>query len=201
MKKILVIAIILIIGAFGLGVGSGLGNQLKNDTQEVLPAKETAQTPPTAIPQKEYEPPVSISIPKINVNANVESVGMDEKKNMDTPKNADNVAWYNLGYKPGQKGNSVLAGHYDKVDGSPAVFWDLTKLSQGDEIIVTDKDGNETKFAVTRIEKYPYDDFPLQEVFGDTSDAMLNLITCEGDWNSATGMYSHRNVVYSKLIE
>jgi sortase (surface protein transpeptidase) len=120
---------------------------------------------------------------------------------MDTPKDSDNGAWYNLGAKPGQRGNAVIAGHYDKADGSPAAFWDIAKLSSGDQIVITDVRGNKKTFEVTRVEKFPYDNFPMQEVFGDSDEPMLNLITCEGKWNSATGLYSHRTVVFSKLVK
>lgn len=206
MKKFVFFAIIIIIAAFGIGVGTGFGQNLKNDiakqdtTKQVLPAKDVAEDP-TAAPEEVIEEPKTISIPKINVTAQLESVAMDEKGSMATPDDADNGAWYNLGAKPGQKGNAVIAGHYDKVDGSPAVFWDIGKLVKGDEIIVTDAKGNTKKFEVTGMEKYPYDNFPMQEVFGDAAEANLNLITCEGEWNSSTGMYSHRTVIFSKLVE
>jgi sortase A len=208
MKKIALITILLVIIAFGIGAGSGIANKFKqpenNPKQQVLNAKDVPQNPenpPTAAPQTEYAAPQTISIPKINVNAHVEEVGLDNEDRMDVPKDSDNGGWFKLGYKPGQKGNAVIAGHFDKRDGSPAVFWDLTKLVAGDKIIMTDVNGKELTFAVTKNEKYPYNDFPLQEVFGDSSDAMLNLITCEGNWNSSTGLYSHRSVIFSKLVE
>lgn len=210
MKKIFTLIILLAIVAFGIGAGSGIANKFKQSTDktQVLNAKDTANNnaqnpvnPPTAVPQQDFAEPQSISIPKINVNAPVEHVGLDGENRMDVPKDSDNAAWYDLGYKPGQKGNAVIAGHYDKKDGSPAVFWDISKLVPGDKIIITDVNGKELTFEVTRSEKFPYDNFPLQEVFGPSEDAMLNLITCEGSWNSTTGMYSHRSVIFSKLVE
>ncbi len=66
--------------------------------------------------------PVKIKVPKIDIEADIESVALDDHGRMDVPQNVLNVAWYNLGVKPGQKGNAVFAGHYDKPDGSPAVF-------------------------------------------------------------------------------
>jgi sortase (surface protein transpeptidase) len=107
---------------------------------------------------------------------------------------------FDLGYRPGQVGNSVIDGHYDKVDGSPAAFWNIGKLQKGDKLIVTDENGKELTFAVTRLVKYPYDNFPIKEVFGDASVPMLNLITCHGQWNKNTKNYSERMVVYSQLI-
>ncbi len=59
--------------------------------------------------------PKILSIPKLEVNAEIETVGLDNKGAMDVPKNAMNVAWYNLGPKPGEKGNAVMAGHLDTI--------------------------------------------------------------------------------------
>ncbi len=149
--------------------------------------------------QKDIGLPVKLEIPSISITSNVEYVGLDEKKNMDVPKDAKNVGWYNLGAKPGEIGSAVMAGHLDDPKGAPAVFWDLKKLQKGDEIKVTDKNGKELVFIVTRIETYPFDKFPLQEVFADTSGKYLNLITCEGEFDKATKNYSERTVAYAQL--
>lgn len=31
-----------------------------------------------------------------------------------------------------------MAGHLDDINGNPAVFWDISKLQTGDEILVAD---------------------------------------------------------------
>jgi sortase (surface protein transpeptidase) len=93
----------------------------------------------------------------------------------------------------------VLAGHYDKKDGSPAVFWDLNKLQKGDKITVIDDKGEKQTFSVIKLAKYPYDNFPLKEVFGDSEKPMLNLITCQGTWNDKSNTYAERLVVYAQL--
>lgn len=206
MKKVISIVLFLIIIAGGIGFGVNAANSLKSDTsqKQVLPAssetKETTQvesvkeTPKPGIPQ-------TVRIPTINVDADIESVGLDAKKRMDVPKKAENAGWYNLGAKPGDIGNAVLAGHLDKADGTPAVFWEASKLKAGDEIVVVDDKGKEFTFSVVKVETYPYDNFPLDEVFGQSSKAMLNLISCKGEWDDVTKNYSHRTVVYSQLVE
>ena len=37
---------------------------------------------------------------------------------------------------PGQIGNAVIAGHLDRKDGSPAIFWGLRQLAVGDSVMV-----------------------------------------------------------------
>lgn len=143
--------------------------------------------------------PVRVKIPSINVETVIEHVGVDSEGRMDVPRDAGNTSWFKPGFKPGEKGSAVLAGHYDREDGSPAVFWDLTKVKTEDTIIVIDDRGKEFRFSVTEIQDYPYDNFPIEKVFGASSVPKLNLITCRGEWNANTENYSHRTVVFAEL--
>lgn len=144
--------------------------------------------------------PVSFSIPALGITGiTIESVGLDDESKMDIPKDDNNVAWYNLGVKPGEPGNAVIAGHYDKQSGDPAVFYNIGKLKPGDELIVTDESGKNLIFLVSEIRSYKLEDFPLTEVFGLHEEPRLNLITCEGEYDDTSKLYSHRLVVYSEL--
>ncbi|WP_347548887.1 sortase [Pseudalkalibacillus hwajinpoensis] len=91
--------------------------------------------------------PVKIDIPAIDVSANIENVGVLENGQMGVPSNIDDVGWFEPGYKPGTTGNAVLAGHVDSKTG-PAIFFYLDQLSEGNEIILTDKDGKTLTFVV-----------------------------------------------------
>jgi len=157
---------------------------------------KTVAVVPTVVPGT----PVTISIPKINVNTKVESVGMDSQGRMDVPKSGEDTAWYSPGYKPGMNGSAVIDGHLDLVTGAPAVFWNLKNLTSGDTISVTEDNGKIYTFAVDHLTKYPYNEFPIKEVFSASDVPMLNLITCNGVWDKASKNYSDRLVVYSKLI-
>lgn len=201
MKNKLIVTIVII----GISVGIGFGNYLSKKNTSNIEQKQTvlsAQTKEkqTVTSNKQSEPgiPLKIQIPKIDVDAKIEAVGNDENGRMDVPKDADEIAWYEPGFLPGKDGNAVLAGHYDKKDGSPAVFWKLNKLKEGDKIIVTDDKGEKRTFFVVKMAKYPYDNFPLGEVFGDSERPMLNLITCQGSWNEKSNTYAERLVVYAQ---
>lgn len=200
MLKALVTIIIVIIS--GVIVGTTASAIVKpDDSSQVLSTQSNTENSEQKEQEEVVQPgvPVTVKIPAINVDASIESVGEDATGRMDVPKNDDNTAWFEPGYRPGMKGGAVLAGHFDRKDGSPAVFWDLEKLQEGDEIIVTDDKGEERTFAVTQIAKYPDKSFPIEDVFGSSSDAMLNLITCDGNWTKEGG-YEDRIVVYSKLV-
>ncbi len=205
MKKI-IIAILIIAGLgagtfFGLNVSKDstspqvLSSTSQNDTQHSSDAKASEEA------SVSFGVPTRLSIPSIDVDTDVESIGQDENGGMDVPKNFKNAGWYNLGVKPGEAGNAVFAGHYDRVDGSPAAFWDVPKLKIGDKIHVFDNDGNKLIYSVVRLSNYKHDAFPLEEVFGASSKKRLNLITCQGNWDEKTKLYSERMVVYSELEE
>lgn len=157
---------------------------------------------PTAVPTPTPEPqylPVSFSIPKIGVNALIEAVGTDENGKMVLPEELTKAGWYKDGFRPGQKGNAVIAGHLDSTTGAGAIFYHLHELEPGDTMSVLDEHGSLYTFTVTRKETYPYDAVPIDEVFGRSDTADLNLVTCTGWWNAAMHNYSHRMVIYSKL--
>jgi len=203
MKKLLsglVFLLILFAGAsFGIKAIHSLENRQSVEPSVNLIGNKNLETVKDELP--EPGTPKTLSIPKIKVNAMVESVGLDSERKMDVPKDSDNVAWYNLGAKPGSVGSAVIAGHKDEASGAPSVFWDLKKLESGDEIIVTDENGNDYTYSVTEIKDYPDASFPLQKVFNTNGKPYLNLITCEGIFNESTRNYSHRTVVYSELVD
>jgi LPXTG-site transpeptidase (sortase) family protein len=167
------------------------------------PAAPTATptpVPPTPTPVVTVGKPVRVKIPRIKVDADVEYVGLAPDGAMDVPKNYDNTAWYQLGPRPGEQGNSAIAGHVDSKTGK-AVFWDLPKLQPGDEVFIVGDDGVERKFVVRAIESYKRTDAPLERIFGPSTSRYLNLITCdpESGFNRATSEYGGNVVVYTEL--
>lgn len=192
------IVIVVIIFAF-LGIWGGILFLGEVDGQTV-PSAITDLSSPTPVPTPAYIPtmPVAVSIPKIGVFANIESVGLTGDGKMDVPKKDEDVAWYDLGYKPGEMGSAVFAGHLDKVTGAPAVFWNLAKLDKGDEIFVTDQNNKTLKFAVYDKHTFIYNEVPLDQIFASAGSATLNLITCGGTFNQAARNYDHRTIVFAK---
>ncbi len=145
--------------------------------------------------------PVTIIIPKLKIQTAVEAVGLTETNNMDTPKNAANVAWYGFGVKPGEAGNAVIAGHYDTPTGKPAIFYKLNELEVKDEIEIISENGVHSIFTVNEKSTIPYDVFPNEQVFKTRPGKNVNLITCGGVWDIAKKTYKDRIVVYTTLKE
>ncbi len=185
------------------------------DATEVLrraaiAATLTAPTPlPTASPTPYFikdgdivrrsDAPITLRIPKIGVDAQVESVGLDSTGAMATPTTAFRVAWYDGGPLPGQPGNAVIDGHLDSRIYGMAVFWNLGKLAPGDKVEVEMPGKRWLTFVVERVAVYPYDDAPLDEIFGPSQVPHLNLITCSGIFDRSSHNYDRRRVVYTRL--
>ncbi len=154
---------------------------------------------PTVAAAPRVGQPVRLQIPAIRVDAAIEQVGLTANGDMDTPKDYDNTGWYTPGSRPGDPGNAVIAGHVDsKTD--IAVFWYLRDLRPGDEIVVVGDDGIARRFVVTLTEAYVRAAAPLTRIFGPTSGAHLNLITCAGDFDRKKGAYDKNLVVYADYV-
>ncbi len=147
--------------------------------------------------------PVRLIIPTITINAPVEWVGTQPNADLATPTQSpwQDVGWYNLGPHPGERGSAVIDGHLDRPGGYPAVFWHLRDLHLGDEVLVKNTSGKTLHFQVTRIELFPPQDAPIQDIFGNWGGTYLNLITCAGDWIPSQHQTNLRLVVYTSLTK
>ncbi len=144
--------------------------------------------------------PVSIRIPKINVDTTFETpLGLNEDQSVEVPKSYTKVGWYGLGASPGENGPAVILGHVDSFEG-PAVFFSLGQLTQGDKILITRADGTEVTFEVDYFVRYAQEEFPTELVYGVLPYPALRLITCTGTFIKGEQRYTHNLVVYAKMV-
>lgn len=144
--------------------------------------------------------PALIEIPAIEARAEVIQVGQTADGHMEAPVDIHTIGWYELGTKPGDTGNAVVAGHVDGLSG-PGTFYHLKKLEKGDKIYIIGTDGTQLVFKVRDKKSYAPQDAPINKIFGGSSEAHLNLITCTGTFNNSIGHYEERLVIYADLIE
>lgn len=138
-----------------------------------------------------------LKIPSINVDAPVEYVGLTPDGAMAVPEGPNEVAWFNLGPRPGENGSAVISGHYGWKNNIPAVFDNLHKLRKGDQIYFEDGEGANITFVVREIRIYSKDE-AAPDVFGSSDGkAHLNLVTCAGAWNELEKTRSERLVVFT----
>lgn len=143
--------------------------------------------------------PIELIVPSLHIDAPIEQVGLDDDGGMQSPSGPNSVAWFAPGFRPGDPGNAVMAGHVDWVDRA-AVFWFVKNLSPGDEVDVNYDDGSSAAFSVDEVDVYNDDQAPMDQIFAAGDTPHLNLITCGGTFNRATHNYDHRTVVYTSLI-
>ncbi|WP_251135775.1 class F sortase [Exiguobacterium sp. s133] len=177
--------------------------------ESVPPSKPVEQATPAieqAIPESVQESretasfiPATLSIDAIDVQAKVEIVGKDKQGRMDVPKKTDQVGWYRYGAEANQTGNVILAGHLDDTEG-PAVFYDLAKMKQGQQIELRSKAGQTISYVVTNVTSYPVDEAPVGSIFGTTVAKRLTLISCIGTFTKSKG-YDERLVVTADQVE
>ncbi len=143
------------------------------------------------------ELPARLIIPAIHINAFIEYVGLTSSGAMAVPQGPNDVAWFDLGPRPGSSGSAVIAGHEGWKDNIPAVFDSLHQLKAGDLIYIEDQKGATSTFVVQKTEIYDQNG-NSSTVFNSTDGlAHLNLITCEGVWNATEQSYSNRIVVFT----
>jgi LPXTG-site transpeptidase (sortase) family protein len=143
--------------------------------------------------------PWRLSIPAINVDAKVQSVGLGKSGNMAVPTNYTDVGWYRYGPEPGELGSAVIDGHVDNGLGFNAVFKQLGELKAGDDIFIENDNGESMHFVVADVETYDAKEVPREAVFARSDSPRLNLITCAGTWDQSKKSYDSRVVVYAIL--
>jgi Sortase family. len=109
------------------------------------------------------------------------------------------AGWLDGTRLPGESGSAIIIGHLDSTTG-PAVFYRLHELQVGDRVSVSREDGSSVQFQVTRLASYPVDGVPMPEVYGDTAEPSLRLITCDGTFNWQTHRYNQNLVVFATIV-
>ncbi|MDP3882438.1 MAG: class F sortase [Candidatus Staskawiczbacteria bacterium] len=142
--------------------------------------------------------PLRLKIPNISIDAPIDSVGVTFDGAVDVPKGPADVAWFNLGPRPGDIGSAVITGHYGTwKNGGGSVFDNLNKLIPGDKIYVEDEKGMIITFVVRELRIYGQNEYAPGVFNSDDGKAHLNLITCAGDWIESQKTYSNRLVVFT----
>lgn len=153
-------------------------------------AAESISTPSVGLP-------MHIEIPSIGVDTTIYYVGVKSDGSMDIKEDPTQVAWYKFGSRPGNNGTAVIAGHYGWIGEKGSVFNNLHNLVKGDEVLIIDDKGLSTTFIVRESKKYDPDADTSGIFNSNDNKAHLNLITCDGTWESAKDTYSDRLVVFT----
>jgi LPXTG-site transpeptidase (sortase) family protein len=163
---------------------------------EAAPAPVTQRVVFTPPPIKAFTP-VSLSIPKIGVEAAVVPVWAYQDGTMESPKTANDIGWW-AGRKAG-KGNLLLDGHHDwnRQQGS---FYRLAELKPGD--VFTVKGNDPTKVLTYRIVWVKnYDRLvDASDLLGNKNGQVATLITCGGSFDTIARTHRERVVARAELV-
>ncbi|MHB8379126.1 MAG: class F sortase [Acidimicrobiales bacterium] len=193
------------VAAFALSVGalSLVATLPKNDPSVIVlthvASTTTAKSTIKKFPVIARSRPIRITIAAIAVNTQVGTLGLQTDHEVMVPTNTRVVGWYKDGPPPGQVGSAVILGHVDSRQG-PGVFFSLTSFKAGDHIRTVLANGTVTTFAVTKVVQYSKSSFPDRLVYGSHGTRSLQLVTCGGSFDHATGHYESNVVVYSNLV-
>ncbi|MEU5265097.1 class F sortase [Amycolatopsis sp. NPDC021455] len=143
--------------------------------------------------------PASLTIPAIGVRADaIKDLGLAPDGALEVPGDATTVGWFTGAPTPGEIGPAVLAAHVDYKH-VPGAFSRLKELRPGEQARVGRADGRVAIFTVYRVDRYAKAAFPTDQVYGDTPDPELRLITCGGTFDRSSGNYLDNVVAYAKL--
>ena len=159
-----------------------------------VPVDADAEVAPTPRPDPRGEP-ARVVIPAIDVDAALVGVGLARDGSMQVP-DFGLAGWYTEGPRPGHPGPSVIVAHVDS-QGGPDVFHRLDELARGDEIHVLYASGDRVTFVMTWSEQTPKDDLPVDSLWPVTTDRLLALVTCGGQFDRSTRHYRDNVIVYA----
>ncbi len=163
------------------------------------PARSGHRPASTAPPSMPASPPTRLRIPSLDLDAQIDTLGLNTDGTVQVPTIPDHAGWYDGSATPGQTGAAVLLGHVDFASTGPAVFYRLGEVKPGATILVARRDGSTATFTATAVREFPKSDFPTDEVYGATDGtAELRLITC-GSWDPDQHAYVGNTVVFAGL--
>ncbi|MDG4782432.1 class F sortase [Micromonospora sp. WMMD961] len=188
----------------GLAVAGRSEDPPRPDASAAAPAANASPVPATrpgeltSGPLMVSSPPTRVSIPSLEAAAATVALGLQPDGAMQVPDSASEVGWFTKAPTPGALGPAVLAGHVN-WKGHRGTFFDLARVKVGAAITVDRRDGSTAMFTVSKVEQYPKDRFPTDEVYGSTDHAALRLITCGGEFDDSTQHYRDNVIVYARL--
>lgn len=149
-----------------------------SEVGELVPQVELVKSPA----------PIALEIPAIDVVSEVVPVGVDSDQQVVIPEDISQVGWYRFGATPGAGvGSSVIVGHRDGRNYGVGAFYDLGRLDIGDPISVTNEAGTQLTYQVTGVETINKSKLPIRELFRETGEETLTLISCIGYFEPGVG--------------
>ena len=171
--------------------------------------EELIEVPPTENEVYEYRvapnQPRYLTIERLGIrNARILVMGINDKGELDTPRNIFDVGWYENSGRPGEGRTMMIDGH----NGGPhvhGVFKDLPSLVIGDVIKVERGDGEVFRYQVVENKSVPLaesDSYMAEAAKSpERGKESITLITCTGEWSQAQQTYLSRQFTRAILVD
>lgn len=171
--------------------------QNNNNDTDTVPNEDK---PTTSLSSYSVMPdmPKILKIDKLEVNARIKPVGVNQSNAIKVPASTFDVGWYDKSAKPDKNGTMVLNGHVSGPT-QKGVFYRLSTLKPGDKITAVRGDNAQFNYTVTDIKEYDSDKVDMPKVLTTSVAGKkgLNIITCSGKFNAVNNSYTKRVVVFA----
>jgi sortase (surface protein transpeptidase) len=202
-------AVLVLLAGAGVSWRQRIDNQkTEYNPSEAAPDSTTA-APSTDKPKddafKNYQAapdaPRYLFIPKISVRAMIKTLGLTAAKQIESPRNVFDAGWYSNSAKPGQPGAMLVAGHISSWD-TRGIFYELGKLTSGDELTIERGDGQTLAYKVIGSQTYNADQVDMAAALTPVTPDKpgLNLISCTGKVIKGTNDFDKRIVVFTEQL-
>ena len=171
--------------------------------------EELIEEEPTDDEVREYivaaDKPRYLTVKALGINnARILPMGVNQKGELDTPRNIFDVGWYEGSSAPGEGGTLIIDGH----NGGPTrhgVFKDLPNLTNGDILEIERGDGVVFRYEVVENNSVLLSE--SNEYMGTAAKSpepgkeSLTLISCTGEWSQSQKTYLSRQFVRAVIVE
>ena len=153
--------------------------------------------PPSLGRPKLAEVPIALRLPAIAVNAPIIPVAELPDGSLAVPSNPHVLGWWYQSARPDSPvGTVVVIGHVDTARDGPGALFRLSKIQPGQRLALDTSTG-QRQYVIRAVRSYPKTELPIRQVFDNTGQPRLVLITCGGSFDSQTRQYANNIVVYA----
>ena len=159
--------------------------------------------------------PTRMSIPALNVDAPIETIGLDRRAQPDStgqaplgaPTDQRKAGWYAAGPKPGSGTGTVLTNGHTYRDGSAIFQQDFTaKVALGQQIDLLIDNGSTCSYRISAVwrDVDAVTDYPLlvasEHLYDQQGPERLFLETCGGPWVESADRFKDINVILATPV-
>lgn len=154
------------------------------------------------VPVVRSDPPASLTVPSLGVDADVVAVGTSDDGAMEIPRDGATIGWYRWGPEAGAaQGNTVLSGHVSTRAGGPGALAPLAEVQVGDALEVRTASGALLPYRVVSLETITKSVLPVDRIFARDGPHRLVVVTCGGPFQPELGSFRDNVVVVAEPVD